>query len=69
VTVAAGPLTVPVPNVIGMTVQDATAALQQAGLAVGGVYGPNGGNRHVFYSNPQAGTKVNRGSQVSLFVN
>ena len=34
---------------------------------IGGVFGPGGKNRHVFFTNPQAGTKVQRGTAVSLY--
>jgi serine/threonine-protein kinase len=68
VTVCVGTATVPIPNVSGQTVDQATTTLQQAGLAVGGVFGPNGKNRHVFFTSPGPGTRVNRGTSVNLYV-
>jgi serine/threonine-protein kinase len=68
VTVCAGSETVAVPSLSGMTVPQARAALQAEGLAVGGVFGPNGNNRHVFFTSPGAGVKVKRGSAVNLYV-
>ena len=67
VNVSKGPDTVPVPDVVGRTVADATAALQAAGLQVSGTGGRPGG-RLVFLTDPQAGTKVVRGTGVFLFV-
>jgi serine/threonine-protein kinase len=56
-----------VPDLKGMTVAAATARLQAAGLKVGGVYGPPGGN-YVLLSVPGSGTTVKRGASISLFV-
>jgi beta-lactam-binding protein with PASTA domain/tRNA A-37 threonylcarbamoyl transferase component Bud32 len=67
VNVSKGPDTVPVPDVVGRTVADATAALRAAGLEVSGTGGRPGG-RLVFLTDPQAGTKVVRGTGVFLFV-
>jgi serine/threonine-protein kinase len=69
VTVAIGPLTIAVPNLGGKTVPEAKAILEGAGLKLGGVYGPNGNNRHVFAQSPGAGSKVDRGTAVNVFVN
>ncbi|MFN2606890.1 MAG: PASTA domain-containing protein [Acidimicrobiales bacterium] len=55
-----------VPSVGGLSVGDASAKLQAAGLKVGNVYGPPGGR--VFLSTPGSGTKVKTGSSVSLFI-
>lgn len=65
VVVSKGPQVVTVPTTSGMTVQDATNALQQAGLSVGAVYGPSGG--HVFTSVPPAGQQLTRGTAVALY--
>ncbi len=67
VTVCAGALTVTVPQVNGMTVEDAGKAILAAGLHVGSVFGPSGKNRRVFTSTPEQGAKVQRGSHVSLY--
>jgi serine/threonine-protein kinase len=55
-----------VPSLAGLSVPDATAKLDAAGLKVGGVYGPSGG--HVFLTTPGAGTKVKSGTSVALFI-
>jgi len=55
-----------VPELRGLSVADATAKLDAAGLEKGGVYGPPGG--HVFLTTPGSGSKVKRGASVSLFI-
>jgi eukaryotic-like serine/threonine-protein kinase len=65
VVVSKGPQVVTVPTTAGMKVQDATNALQAAGLSVGAVYGPSGG--HVFTSVPPAGQQLTKGSAVALY--
>ncbi|MDQ6796948.1 MAG: PASTA domain-containing protein [Actinomycetota bacterium] len=55
-----------VPDLKGLSVAEATAKLQAAGLEKGGVYGPPGGR--VFLTTPGSGTKVKRGASVSLFI-
>jgi len=55
-----------VPELRGLSVADATAKLEAAGLEKGGVYGPPGG--HVFLTTPGSGSKVKRGASVSLFI-
>jgi beta-lactam-binding protein with PASTA domain len=55
-----------VPVVVGRTGAEATAALQAAGLQVGGVFGPPRAQR-VILTDPQAGTTVKRGQAVSLY--
>ena len=55
-----------VPELRGLSVGDAGARLQAAGLQLGNVYGPSGGR--VFLANPGPGTRVKRGSSVSLFI-
>jgi beta-lactam-binding protein with PASTA domain/tRNA A-37 threonylcarbamoyl transferase component Bud32 len=56
-----------VPDLKGLTVSGATARLQAAGLKVGGVYGPPGGN-YVLLTVPGSGATVKRGASISLFV-
>jgi beta-lactam-binding protein with PASTA domain/tRNA A-37 threonylcarbamoyl transferase component Bud32 len=65
VDVSLGPQPVPVPNVVGDTVGQATAALQAQGLVVGNVYGPAGG--HVFLTDPGQGTTELPGTAVTLY--
>ena len=63
-TVSSGPPTVAVPNVVGDTVAQATAALQTAGLTVSGVDGnPNG---TVVGTDPAIGTTQDVGSSVTI---
>jgi len=65
VNVSTGPPTVPVPNVRGQSVAQATAALQAAGLSVSGVAGDP--TRNVVVVVPHANTTVPVGSSVELF--
>jgi serine/threonine-protein kinase len=67
VKVSKGTATVTVPDVRGQSVDQATATLQQAGLSVSGLYGPRGAKGRVVLTDPQAGTKVKRGSGVVLY--
>jgi hypothetical protein len=50
-----------------MRLADARAALQQAGFAIV-VYGPDGGGKKVFATNPQAGSQARRGALVAVYV-
>jgi serine/threonine-protein kinase len=67
VNVSKGPEEVPVPNVVGRSVEEAKAAIVAAGLQVDGVFGPAKANR-VFQTDPGAGVKVKRGTAVALYV-
>jgi serine/threonine-protein kinase len=64
VVVSKGPETVSVPNVVGMRVDDATAALEAAGLSVSGVTGNP--TRRVTSTDPAAGAVVRKGTSVAL---
>lgn len=66
VLVSKGPKTVAVPDVRGMTVDEARARLRDAGLTPGQVYGPGNANR-VIDTSPSAGAKVDRGTTVDIF--
>jgi serine/threonine-protein kinase len=66
VSVSKGPDIVNVPDVRGMTLDQAAATLRAAGLVVGNVYGPPNARR-VLDSSPSAGSPVRRGSAVDLF--
>ena len=67
INVSKGPDTTTVPpGVIGVSVDQATALLQQAGLQLGQVFGPSK-HGQVFYSDPNPGTKVKRQSQINLY--
>jgi serine/threonine-protein kinase len=66
ITVSKGPDVVTVPNVIGMTLADATAQLNGAGLAVGDVAGPPDG--HVTATGPSGGAVLKRNSVVNLLL-
>ncbi|HEY5245287.1 MAG TPA: PASTA domain-containing protein [Acidimicrobiales bacterium] len=65
VQVSKGPQMIPVPDVTKDTADAATAALQQAGLTVGQVYGPAKGK--VFTTVPLAGQPVTKGTAVNLY--
>jgi serine/threonine-protein kinase len=64
VNVSSGPPTVQVPNVQGDSVQQATTALQNAGLSVSGVSGDP--NHNVSGTQPSIGSTVQTGSSVQL---
>jgi serine/threonine-protein kinase len=55
-----------VPNLSGKTEAEAKAALEAVDLRLGAVYGPSGG--HVVLITPGAGTRVARGSTVSIYL-
>ena len=65
VNVSKGPDMVPVPDVTGKSVQDATTIMQQAGLSIGNVFGPP--NKKIFVTDPAKGTQVHRGSSVNVY--
>jgi serine/threonine protein kinase/beta-lactam-binding protein with PASTA domain len=65
VQVSQGPQMIPVPDVTKDTADAATAALQQAGLTVGQIYGPAKGK--VFTTVPLAGQQVTKGTAVNLY--
>jgi beta-lactam-binding protein with PASTA domain len=67
VNVSKGPQIVTVPDVTGMSVAQATAALQGRGLQVGNIYGPSKASR-VLDTQPGPGSQVAHGSSVDLFV-
>jgi len=66
VHVSKGPQIVVVPDVTGMRVDQATAALNQAGLVVGTIFGPPKARR-VIATNPPPGSHVPHGSAVDLY--
>jgi serine/threonine-protein kinase len=65
VNVSKGPELIPVPDVRGMSVQDATNKLTAAGFVADGVTGPL--NKPVTNTSPPPGTPVKRGSHVGLY--
>jgi eukaryotic-like serine/threonine-protein kinase len=65
VIVSKGPEQVAVPNLKGLSEDDAAAKLQAAGLRLGDRFGPP--NRPVFDSSPSAGAKVDKGSTVDVY--
>jgi serine/threonine-protein kinase len=65
VNVSLGPQPVPVPDLSGDTVAQATTALQSKGLTVGAVYGPAKGK--VFLTTPDAGTNVSPGTAINIY--
>lgn len=67
INVSKGPDMTTVPTgIIGGSVDQAVALLQQAGLQLGQVFGPSRKGQ-VFYSDPTPGTKVKRQSTVNLY--
>jgi serine/threonine-protein kinase len=65
VTVSTGPPTTTVPNVKGDSIQQATTAMQNAGLSVSGVSGNP--SKNVVGTQPSIGSTVQTGSAVQLF--
>jgi serine/threonine-protein kinase len=65
VVVSKGPDLVGVPPVRGLSVDAATAAIERLGLNVDGVLGSP--SKRVFDTDPAAGTRVRRGTGVSLY--
>ncbi len=67
VVVSRGPDVVDVPDMVGMTLEEAEAALTKAGLVLG-EYSGAGNDRTVKASDPEAGESVRRGSEVNLLL-
>jgi serine/threonine-protein kinase len=67
VTVSKGKKTIQVPDVRGLSLDQARGELRAAGLVPGNIYGPPNGNR-VIETSPSAGSKAERGDSVDLFV-
>lgn len=67
VVVSKGPDVVEVPDLKGMSLDAAEAALEAAGLVLGEFTG-SGGNREVVASDPAAGESVPRGTAVNLLL-
>lgn len=63
--VSKGPEKVAVPNLSGMSEEEAAEALEAVGLRAGDRYGPR--NRKVFASSPRSGTQVDKGSKVDIY--
>jgi beta-lactam-binding protein with PASTA domain/tRNA A-37 threonylcarbamoyl transferase component Bud32 len=66
VVVSQGPETVPLPDLKGQTVDQAKAALESLGLALGGTSGPP--NAPVLATSPPAATPVKRGTAIYLLL-
>jgi eukaryotic-like serine/threonine-protein kinase len=66
ITVSKGPDVVVVPTLVGLSLPDATTALQNAGLTVGDVAGPDVGK--VQAADPKEGQTVKRGTKVNLLL-
>ena len=66
VVVSKGPETVPLPDLKGQTVDQAKAALESLGLALGGTSGP--ADQPVLATSPPAGTPVKRGTAIYLLL-
>jgi serine/threonine-protein kinase len=68
VTVCRGPLTVTVPNVVGMNASQGIEKLKAAGFTIGQVAGPRK-KQQILFQDPNGDTKAPRGSAVNLYVN
>ncbi len=66
VQVSKGPDLVAVPGIAGLTLDQANAALEAAGLVPGGVFGPAQGQPDS--TDPEAGTEIKRGSTVDIYL-
>jgi len=66
IVVSKGPDLVAVPSVAGTTLEEAVAALEAAGFAVGDAFGP--ANGQPFETDPPAGTMLPRGTAVDIFL-
>jgi serine/threonine-protein kinase len=65
VIVSKGPEQVAVPNLSGLSEDEAASKLEAVGLRLGDRYGP--AKRKVFTSRPAAGTSVDKGSSVDVY--
>jgi serine/threonine-protein kinase len=63
--VSKGPEQVEVPNLSGLSEEEAEARLKAVGLRLGDRFGPP--KRRVFISNPRAGDTVDKGSTVDVY--
>ena len=68
VTVCRGPLTVTVPNVVGMNATQGINTLKAAGFTIGQIAGPRK-KQQILFQDPGGNTKAPRGSAVNLYVN
>ena len=66
VVVSKGPDVVTVPDVSGMSLDEAVSAIEGAGLVVGEAFGPAKGDP--FITSPAAGTEVRRGATVDIYL-
>jgi serine/threonine-protein kinase len=66
VLVSKGPDVVRVPDIGGMTIEQALATLERAGLVAGDLFGPARGRP--FATEPGAGTEVRRGTTVNIYL-
>jgi serine/threonine-protein kinase len=66
VVVSQGPDLVKVPDVKGMSLEEAVQAIEGAGLVVGDAFGPANGDP--FLTTPRAGTQVKRGTTVDIYL-
>ena len=65
VVVSKGPEQVSVPNLNGLTEDEAAARLEASGLRLGDRFGPP--NKNVFASSPAAGAKVDKGASIDVY--
>ena len=68
IVVSRGPRTFPMPDVVGMTENQAVATLRGLGLAVRVIDLPGSSGDKVVGQRPQAGTTVESGQQVTIYI-
>jgi eukaryotic-like serine/threonine-protein kinase len=68
IVVSRGPRTFPMPNVVGMTENQAVATLRGLGLGVRVIDLPGSSGDKVVGQRPQAGTTVESGQQVTIYI-
>jgi serine/threonine-protein kinase len=68
IVVSKGPRRFPMPNVVGADTASAQAQLQGVGLEVRVVTVPNSPGQQVVSQQPDAGTTVEQGQQVTIYV-
>jgi beta-lactam-binding protein with PASTA domain len=68
IVLSRGPRTFPMPNVVGMSRDEAVARLEALGLAVREIQLPGTSGDRVVYTKPKAGTTVQSGQEVRIYL-
>jgi serine/threonine-protein kinase len=68
IVVSEGPRTFPMPNVVGMSEAAARARLESLGLVVRAIQLPGTSGNKVVYTKPKAGTTVQSGQEVRIYL-